>query len=254
MSMVISTVTAASVVLLTDGAIYDAKNVITDVRRKVATSDRVPIAVAARGSVLWGDHLSGLVIRMVEDFGFDAAMLALAKQLPKNFKLEEDNANRFELLIAGISEARGPTHLLFHNCAPISLGRPGLVLAHPGQTFVGAFDNSGQSLADIGVRKPFPGETAQAYYSVNGVAIAQSIREVLAPASDLRAGDAAYIVGGQLDMTVVTQAGATTRTMHRWDDKIGERINPFADRRTVVPMSREQRRAAASIERRKASA
>jgi hypothetical protein len=57
----------------------------------------------------------------------------------------------------------------------------------------------------------------------------------------------AHLVGGQVDLTIVSPQGVRIETLHRWDDKIGERIAPFIERQTVQSLpigNRQQRRAA----------
>jgi hypothetical protein len=59
-----------------------------------------------------------------------------------------------------------------------------------------------------------------------------------------------HLIGGQVDLTIVDAAGARSTTIHRWNDTIGELIDPSKDQPSakVVPiavgMNRQQRRAA----------
>lgn len=258
MSIIISVETSQSVVILTDGACYDEENRLTSIRRKIKTSEVAPVAIATRGSMHWGDIVAEHIVGMVERRGFDQAM-AMLPLMMSQFALDAEASNRLEVVIAGISETRGPRHLVFTNIQhPYTGAMEPLSLQHPGQMHVGAAtDGRSDGIKNIGIRKPFPWETPAEYFTENAVAIMQFYRECPVPPSSWKDYDKpAHIIGGQCDITIVSHAGVATRTLHRWNDKIGERIDPSRDPKPlakpvppVQPVNRQQRRA---MERRRA--
>lgn len=238
MSAIMSIETPDNVVLLTDGAVYDADDILTNVKRKVFTSDKVPIAIANRGHQGMAEYASKLIIEIVEALGLDASIERI-EELLKQFKDNDatDGLYRFELIIAGISDEFGPIHLIIHSTA-LERG-----LYRSGGTMVRS--TSGAGMGEMGIRLPFKDETAEHYVRENGVAIFEFYRRQLNEAP--RAKGSVSLVGGQLDLTIVSRTGVTVETIHRWDDKVGELINPFADHQTVKTfpgMTRQQRRAA----------
>lgn len=254
MSAFLSCETSRSIVILTDGATYDPDHKLLGVCRKIVTSDMVPLAIAARGLKPLTDGLAAMIIEFVEEHGFDMAMRGLEALLP-GYAPERWDGYGIEMLIAGVSEAHGLRHLTFCNIP--NYGLPALQLRHPGPTFCAASSGErGDDLDDIGVRPPRRGEGPEDYLADTGVTIFQYFRESPVQSFHQKADTApGFIVGGQLDLTVVEEAGVRTRTIHRWDDKIGERIDPFADRRAVVQLSgglnRQQRRAGERSERKR---
>lgn len=249
MSIILSREAGSAVIIHTDGAVYDRNQTLTQVRRKILTSNKVPVAVATRGDKTMGSMVRKFVIGMVEDFGFDRALLAIEHVMPE-FALLPDGGNEFEALVAGVSETRGPRHMLFQNTR--NFGLQPLALIHPGPFFIGASAGGRwASIRDSVMREQRPDETAADYYVEGGLRTMQLFRECpVPPQFGERVQSEAYFVGGQCDVTMVTPDEVWTQTLHRWDDRIGERIDPFADRRTVVPlptgMNRHERRAAAA--------
>jgi len=125
MSAVVSIETPSAVFILTDGAIYTPQNVLLDVRRKVAFSQKVPVAVATRGNQGVGDYAAKLIIDAVERMGFDAAMVSLGEVAHKFGGA--DRLTEVEATIAGISETHGPRRLVFRtDVDPVLLTHPGL--------------------------------------------------------------------------------------------------------------------------------
>lgn len=69
MSAVISYRGRESVLILTDGAAYDHDHRLVAVERKVATSDKVPLAIASRGNRPCTDLLASKIINACEWLG-----------------------------------------------------------------------------------------------------------------------------------------------------------------------------------------
>jgi hypothetical protein len=260
MSCVFSLQTQRSVILLTDGAVYNQDGVLRAVKRKVDFSERVPVAVATRGSVPMGDIARECIIELVELLGFDEAMDVLARRAMPDYALFPNGSNAFEVLIAGVSEAHGPRHLFFQNVE--NFGLPALELLHPGADFWGGSAAGEESVHDLGIRRPRPGEGIENFMAAVGADIMEPSRKRVwtGPNPWNLTEGARHIVGGHCDMTVVSASGVTVQRLRTWDDKIGGKVDPFAAQGTVVPitpapplpgLNRQQRRAAERQRRRK---
>ncbi|MDG4896626.1 hypothetical protein P9272_23955, partial [Mesorhizobium sp. WSM4976] len=97
-----------SIVILSDGSVYNRDGVLLDIRRKVIPSDRLPLAVAFRGNLDFGETVAHRIIGDAEAVGFDQMLRDIAVVL-LNFPKSPD----LEVLIAGISETAGPMHRVF---------------------------------------------------------------------------------------------------------------------------------------------
>lgn len=216
MSGVLSALTPNSVVVLTDGAVYDLSGKLLSVRRKVATSDKVPLAVAYRGRLILGELVAKAVIDAVEAVGFDnalASLPALLQGVPAEFDLE--------LVIAGISEG-GPVHRVYDNKRR--------TMVDPGAMHWGfGSDGRAVTLDAIGVPPP-RGEALEAWFGRNGATIFGYFRRLPVPIDPEDPNtDRQYLIGGQCDLTIVSLDGVETETLHTWRDKTGQRIDPFSD-------------------------
>jgi hypothetical protein len=241
MSAMISAETSEGVILLTDGAIYNGDNILTDIRRKVIVFERVPVAIAVRGNMQYGDLIAIEIIAEIETAGFDEAMRRLAERMPQYAPLPSLN-DAIEVTIAGVSEQHGPRHMSFQNTGPdaLSLRRRGGLLI--GGTFTDV------TLERLGMRTLSSDESAVTYFREHGAGIMQRFREHPTKAQFQDYEGTAFLVGGQVDMTIVNVAGVTVETIHRWPDKIGAKINPHAGKPQVTALypvlNRQQRRQA----------
>ncbi|MBB3610971.1 hypothetical protein [Rhizobium sp. BK602] len=247
MSAVVSIETPSAVFIVTDGAIYNADNVLLSVRRKVDFSENVPVAVATRGNQGVGDYAAKLIIDAVERLGFDEAMTSLAEVAHKFGG--SDRHTRLEVTIAGISEQHGPRRLVFRTDAdPVALEYPGVA---------SSCATSSAGLSEMGIRLRGQFEGWESYLRQIAVPMMEHYRRTAIDANaGEKFGQPAHLVGGQVDFTILSHEGVTVETIHRWDDKIGERIDPFTERRTVQQfprLNRQQRRAAQREQRRGAA-
>lgn len=242
MSGIISIKGEDSIILFTDGAVYDRQNVIRDLKRKVSASSKVPIAVATRGNEFAGEGASKTIVGWAEEFGVDEAIATFAEALDI-WKLKRDRSNILEVVIAGWSETAGPTHLVFSNCPYKNTKIEMNTLLDPGTCWIGCASD-GHSNPNTVVRRRRPGEAVLAHASEMGVSLMQFYRQQVAPADDDHPYPA-HNIGGHVDMTVVGQVGVLVSRLHTWpQDRIGERINPFAGQKVPLTGNRHQRRAA----------
>lgn len=239
MSAIVAVETSDSVVMLTDGAIYDTKSVLLDVRRKVLVSEKMPLAIAGRGHTGLGDYAAKLIMKLIEDVGFDAGTAA-AESILKQFG-PLSGIEHFELIIAGMSEEYGPRHVQMRTDRSFSFNREQSAISSA---------TSGAAPSEMGLPPRSPDEGLEHYLCRVGADMFNFYRRHVGRPDD------GYVVGGQVDLTIVSRTGVTVETIHRWDDKIGELINPFAERKTVTPfagLNRQQRRQAERDQRRRAA-
>lgn len=247
MSAVISCQTSRHVAILTDGAVYSPKGVLLRIERKIDVSRKVPLAVTTRGAKASGDVFARKVIEIVEMVGFDDGMGVIADLVPVWCDMLHPETH-VEMTIAGVSSEHGPRHMLWQSTE--NCGMEARALLHPGPNHTGMPCHPDYRLADMGIRKPLPGETAESYLGSVGIELMEWGRRYPATSKHRRDDPPeAGFLGGRLDLTVVDERGARVRTIHRWaEDKIGEKIDPFRASKTVVPitagMNRQQRRQA----------
>ena len=248
MSAILSYEFGNAVIVLTDGAVYNTAGVILDVRRKIHTSQKIPVAVATRGGQLWGDMVSKYIISLVEEHGFDLGLDLLSSCL-REFGVGEREADVIEVLIAGVSEAAGPCHRVF---STIDMSdKPAFELQYPGRSFWGMpSDGGAYDFSDMGVRNLFPWEMPEEFFIDQGPKIFDFFRrQRCQPAVWSEWKEPRHLIGGQLDLTLVMAEGLRTSTIHKWDDRIGRMIKPAPampfQAATLQGMNRKQRRAAA---------
>lgn len=249
MSAVISYRGKDGLVILTDGATYDGENRLTRIGRKVSFSEKVPLAIACRGSAPCAQMLERKIIEYCEKWGVDDGLEVFSSSLPWLAEAFPDGDSKFhvQVVIAGISESRGAQHWYMQTEGVEDL--PAYVLHDmPGSIYYGINGSAADCVADGRIRKPAAHETPVDYFHTVGVNIMQMAREHEATSDKWIGG--AHLVGGQVDLTLVTPAGVTVETIHRWNDKVGELIDPTKDRQTgkvvakLATMNRQQRRAA----------
>ncbi|TCQ80263.1 hypothetical protein EDF68_103317 [Ochrobactrum sp. BH3] len=224
MSMVYAAKYDDRVELLTDGGVYDHEGVILKTSEKVWRSDALPLAFAGRG-----DH--EVIKRMVsflriltigktfDDFAVTFAEMLAAKkrQFPDQVKIDG--------VIAGISESLGPVIYYFHT-----------------DTTAGEEDPAPFTLLDAGVEagdishvrpRDFFDAKLPMFWAIDGlsaygVAFFEVLRSRKMSHSAHPDKPKLFGIGGHVDHTVVTMNGATTKRLHTWPDKVGEKIRPLA--------------------------
>lgn len=228
-----------TIAILTDGAVTGGGLRLVDIRRKVWTSEKVPLAVTGRGVLAQIEAAAQLVINAAEKWGFDAAIEALED----NLHLYSEGYE-FELLIAGRSEKRGLEMMTFNTVG--NFGEEACKLKRRSVILNANSGAASASLDEIGVGIPWRTESYAAYFKRVGVRFMQYFRDCKVEADEY-VSESGYIVGGQLDLTVIGVQGVRIETLHRWNDKVGEKIDPTKDKLSIsaVPagLNRQQRRA-----------
>jgi hypothetical protein len=244
MSALASMVGKDFIKILTDGAIYTPDGVLVDVRRKVWTSEVVPLAVTGRGATDPVEDLAtGCVLYADAKASFDEAMQRVQEALDRGaarLASGQRAKNDVELVFAGYSETEGFVQYL---CASHDrhAGLPAWKLQRADDLVVAG---PVVSPAELRAMEIDPERLRDAdFFDRHGADILEVMRKKKGPNPVHPELSELYGIGGQCDLTTITAEGATTRTLRTWPDKIGERIDPFsAD--VVQLVTRQQRRAA----------
>lgn len=248
MSAFISTAGANSLAMLTDGAAYDKNGVILRISRKVTLGREVPIAVTTRGNALVGDRHQVRLCALADRFGVDAAIERFEEALPTLMAPEKYGEHGLlHWHILAFSETRGLIRLSAHNI-PGGLGdEPPLKLREVSENYAAGNKLSLETLVACGVQPIQPGEDRADFLARQGENIMEAMRITRSTPLGGAEGTGDYIVGGLVDLTIVTEERATVMILKAWDDRVGEKIDPFRTRDAVQDfsgMNRQQRRAA----------
>lgn len=226
--------------LLTDGAQYDEAGTMRGFAEKVTRIASLPAAIATRGAVGPSGKLTAIVEKAFAVAGsFDMTMEALADNLVE-FRAYDNLKGRagidggdIEMVIAGISEERGPIVFFWSTRDDFAPGK-GLKAYRLYDTQTG-----------LGQSHVLRTDQADGFRRRGGLkAIGVELMEAMRRTQAMTISGLQFVVGGHVDLTTITVDGARTRRLHTWTDKIGAPITPFGDAQNVVPMTRQQRRAA----------
>ena len=237
MSAFVGLCRADCVELMTDGASIDRNDTLITITNKAFILPRCPAAMTARGNAKVIEIFQNNVAKLFADAGsFDDGMELVEEGLP-SLRDWPKGVPHFEMLLCGISETMGPqmVYLVTHSYKP-NVEACRLYVTGPG-----TMNAAGVVVED---------EAAQKFASVGLEACGMPFLEGMRQAKSTGCFEDVpprYAIGGHIDLTVITAAGATTRRVHNWPDRIGEKIDPFAEAHTAAlrpPMSRQQRRAA----------
>lgn len=233
MSAFVSVVYPDSIRLLTDGAIYTDKGVLIDVRRKVWTSEGLPVAVTGRGSSEAITVIAGAITMMADLMpvkSVDDMLVGLETFFAGMGERGFPEGQMGEYLIVAWSETRGPVQYYVTSVTapgynegvqPFQLTRitsPFLVAGAADEaTFVA-------DLAFIGLTADtLSGSDAMRQY---GADILEVMRRRPGPNPIAPEQPHMFGIGGQADLTTIAPDGVKVETLRRWPDRIGEKITP----------------------------
>lgn len=198
--------------LLTDGAIYADDGTLLDIRRKVWTSDRLPLAITGRGHSGMVEAMATAMLFAASIGSFDEAVERIDGVLRR--RAEKGAPADFEVVLVGISESRGPVIYYAASRDVHGAGFEPWRLHDVGREFGGGnvVDVSdlydGDGLLNIGVE------------------LFERMRAVPGPNPTRPDLPDLYGIGGHIDWTVVAANGAETMRIWEWPDVIGEPIDP----------------------------
>jgi hypothetical protein len=263
MSAFISASSPEGIVILTDGAVYDATGTVRRIERKVCAASTVPFAVTSRGHHGFGEEFGSLLCATADAARSVDFLLAHLPDLLERLKakastygeMQEHQVSQF--LIACWSETRGPLHMAFETSqTPFNITDAPFTVKELGPVQIAGTAISDEDIRARGIRTKSPAEPLIGYMREVGADFMEIMRNVEGVVNWRGDGrQTRHLIGGQCDMTVVSAEGVTTETLRVWDDKIGRQIKPKAAPRTVVAfpgMNRQQRRAAERETRKRA--
>lgn len=231
--------------IVTDGASYTPRDgVIRGFSNKVTAFPSHRVAMTTRGGVDIGNRIRDIVKKTLDmASGFDSAMSILGEVFhnQRDTGRFDDDWTRFEMMIAGFSEEKGPI-IHYGSTWPLAGQEPFTLYDTQIGVSCGAYFTGkvrDQIMQHGGLRKA-------------GIVMMEGMRRK--PSIDPSSGEKRElsIVGGHVDFTVVSPAGVTTRRIHTWPDEVGRPVNLVGD--NIVPMaglSRQQRRAMKAEQRKK---
>lgn len=222
MSAIYSLALHDRVVILSDGAVYDADGVVCELASKVWLAGDAPFAVTGNGN--W-DFQQREAQKIVHLASIDAAAEYLETQLSIARRRHPDAqalANGAGILVAGYSETRGfrqvyaPFHNLDPRFEPLELVEVEEFSATPMISDAGAAAFE-QILSD------FQAMGAEFFHNRGA-----DLFEVLRHERTSQPGAAGYqhLVGGHVDLTVVYVDGVASKRLRQWPDVIGQKIRP----------------------------
>lgn len=243
MSLAYSILHEDRVQLITDGAAYTPDGIAMKFTKKVMTSPHVPMAISSIGHMKTGEMIAEELIGLSACGSFDITMMLVDKVVSGLSRLQFPQGADIGMIICGWSETEGPCHFMFATKGDGKHVVPFTLLRIYVPEFCNGIEVTADELAAIGVTPDMPrGPDFVEQHVVDYVNIMRGKK-----GGDYTRPDAEPIhaIGGHLDLTTVTKDGATTKRIHVWSaDRIGERIDPTRTDSPVVPLNRQQRRAA----------
>ncbi|MEQ1952478.1 hypothetical protein [Mesorhizobium sp. CN2-181] len=244
MSMFIGLCRASSVEMLTDGASIDRDDRLAATKNKAIILPGCAGAISIRGNAKIIEMFEANTCKAFAAAGsFDIGLAALREGIPELADMPEGFPH-FEALIGGMSETEGPQLAYFITKSD----KPEIEAC---RLYVGRGLNANGIMRDENHRQVAILES-NGGLAACGLHLAEGLRREKASLKFESNSRERYAIGGHLDLTVITAAGATTRRLHTWPDKVGEPINPFAGTNVTPlnpPMNRQQRRAAERLRR-----
>lgn len=259
MSAYLSMLTREGGYLFTDGAAYDDEGVVGAFISKVCCAERMPFAVTVLGNNFVGARLMTVLPKLVDEVGNVDAFLEVA--LPAFLDEIKNRENIAELTtgsgaacahMVAFSETKGLIHFNFQTFDEVDQTNGEQVAAYKIRMVSNYYAARGTVVDPAKVSKIRPaaqGETLDTYIRYFGSEVMELMRQEKGCTMHLKGTQTPlyHTVGGHIDMTLITEAGARTERIKVWDDKIGQKIVPQQAFRTVTAfpgVSRQQRRAA----------
>ena len=246
MSMFISMVYPDAVRLLTDGATYGLDGTLTKIGRKVHAHDALPIALTGRGSTEMIENIRDVLFAVASERGtvdgFIEALQGTIDAIREKIDGRIHETQHCELLIAMWSETTGGQQRYFITKDFPTREIRKFTVFTPGWFIDAAPPVSGD---DFDLVRRWIIEDGQEFAIRHGAVAGEIWRRTPDSHPSNPKGPTSFLVGGQLDLTVISRKGVSVQTLRTWDDRIGERIDPFHPRHAAqfAGMSRQQRRA-----------
>ncbi|MCO6178813.1 hypothetical protein [Ciceribacter sp. RN22] len=246
MSMFISIAYPDAVRMLTDGATYDLDGTLKKIGCKVHAHDTLPIAITGRGSLEMIDNFRDLLFAVATEQGtvddFLKAIPATLDAAREKIDGRMHPTQHCEVVIAMWSETTGAQHRYFITTEFAGYSDVPRFHLHTPSWF---FD-AAPALApeNFEIVKSWVMQAGPDFPARCGADAVELWRRTPVSHPSTPKGPKGFIIGGQVDLTVISRKGVTTRTLRQWDDEIGRKIDPFHPRHSahLAGMTRQQRR------------
>lgn len=248
MSAFMSVQRPGEICMLTDGAAYTKEGIIVRLARKVTIGKCYPIAITTRGNANVGEKHQQRFCDAADRYGFDFALGCFADALPEMGSTPDyDGFDFLHWHIIGYSETEGLVRYSAHNMPfAFSDGEEPMKLhkVPADKNYIAMNNASPATLAECGVLPMAADERLSTYMERMGGNLMEAQRRTPAPAlPNDEYFEPQYLIGGQCDLTIVTEDGVDVKTLRTWPDKVGEKIEPYSLTGNVIRLPRQQRRA-----------
>lgn len=206
--------------LITDGAIYADDGTLLDIRSKVWASPTMPLAVTGRGNIGAVDAMTAMIRVISARRSVDLVLDSVATMLDRH---QGKELEPFEIVVAAVSEQHGPAIYYFANVDAYGSFEPWTLYGPLPELGGGSplSDHDQALLADL------YGEDGTLRNAA--VPLMEAMRRQAGPNPVKPLLPDLYGIGGLVDFTTVSVAGAETVRLHEWPDVIGEKIDPFRE-------------------------
>ena len=227
MSAVFAKTYPGGICVLTDGATYNRTGALTRIGPKVWSSETRPVCVFGRGDHEWMRAIAAEIIGVADrSEDFDAVLDWLRGSLPAlGPKIGGQTDRIVEIVVAGHSPRSGFSQYVFYSWSDPTdkaFELKKIDLAWGGARL------TAEDWAEIKAIPMDAFNEGQPWFEKHGADVFEMVRRK--PQRRLFGdGDEQYLVGGQVDLTTITDSGVETRTLRRWPDVVGETINPFKE-------------------------
>lgn len=222
------------IAILTDGAVLSRNRVLIGVQSKVVISQFPPYALTGRGNHRIIDTLCksirvGVEAAPVQNFEdviviIDAALKSIAENIQP-----WPNEAHFEMVIAGWGP-QGPMLLYASSFIP-RLPHAGelhpFTLYHAGDEIGGGPEVTADELAGLGITPEKVAASGRDVMETYGADLLELARRKQGDDPLHPEESQFYGIGGFAEVTTVRSTGVEKKTVRRWDDEIGDLIDPF---------------------------
>lgn len=204
--------------MLTDGAVYEDDGTLTAIKRKVWYSDKIPMAITGRGASK-AVELMAFAFLLTDVVGsvdntIDGITKALEKLAEKAAATDVQPAV-IEMLVAAISETRGPMLLYASNANAY-----GFDWLEPYKLYDVGAEWGGGAIPDVS------GLDGSDGLRNCGAELFSRMRRIPGPNPAKPDLPEVYGIGGHVDLTTITANGVTVERLVEWPDVIGRKIEP----------------------------
>jgi hypothetical protein len=208
--------------VLSDTGVFDNDGRLVGVTTKVWPMPHKSLVVCVRGHALICSGIAGEIARLGSSY--EELRAIVRSEFRSSFQTQSEFMRgkgvalpelKFDVVIAGYSEREGPHSYAFSN---YDMAADCPAWSEIGLGPIAPLPSTNEMMARLNL----PGVEALSIER-DGLRIANEQRRLPMP---FPTGTPGCGVGGSLVLTTITTQMITQRIIHRWPDKIGERINP----------------------------